>query len=113
MPNQHQTITTAHQFGLTMTTLFAINQRNFKIGHINANNIGCLKFWEIKSWLLSGKFDFIVISETKIDASLPDSHFRVDGYCFCRHDRKIGGGGLIIYVRSDIYFARVNKFDGI
>ena len=55
----------------------------------------------------------LVISETKIDASFSDSHFRVDGYRFCRHDRKIGGGGLIIYVRSDIYFTRVNKLDGI
>ena len=55
----------------------------------------------------------LVISETKIDASFPGSHFRVDGYRFCRHDRKIGGGGLIIYVRSDIYFARVNKLYGI
>ena len=93
--------------------IFASNQRNFKIVYINANNFGGLKFWEIKSWLLSRKYDFIVISETKIDASLPDSHVRVDGCRFCRHDREIGGGGLIIYVRSDIYFARVNKLDGI
>ena len=34
--------------------IFVSNQRNFNIGHINANSIGGLKFCEIKSWLLSG-----------------------------------------------------------
>ena len=55
----------------------------------------------------------LVIAETKIDASFPDSQFHVDGFHFCRSDRKIGGGGLIMYVRSDIYFARINRLDGI
>ena len=58
--------------------IFGSNQRNFTIGHINANSIGGLNFFEIQSWLLSGKFDVLVISETKIDAGFPDSHFRVD-----------------------------------
>lgn len=55
----------------------------------------------------------LVISETKIDASIPDSHFRVNGYRFCRSDRKAGGGGLIIYVRSDICFVRANQLNGL
>ena len=58
--------------------IVASNQRNFKIGNINANSIGGLKFCKIKSWLLSAKFDVLVISETKIDASFPDNHFGAD-----------------------------------
>ncbi|CAB4003053.1 Hypothetical predicted protein, partial [Paramuricea clavata] len=89
------------------------NPKNVKTGHLNANSIGGFKFFEIKTWLLSGRFDVLVISETKIDASFPDSHFRVDGYRFCRSDRKAGGGGLIIYVRSDICFVRANQLNGL
>ena len=46
---------------------------NFKIGHINANSIGAFKFCEIRTWLLSGRLDILVISETKVDGSFPDS----------------------------------------
>ena len=80
---------------------------NFKIGHVNANSVGGFKLYEIKTWLLSGRFDVLVISETKIDASFPDSQFHIDGYRLCRNDRQAGGGGLMIYVRSDIYFMTV------
>ena len=36
---------------------------NFKIAHINANSIGGFKFYEIKTWLVSGRLDLLVISE--------------------------------------------------
>ena len=49
---------------------------NFKLGHVNANSIGGFKFYEIRTWLLSGRFDILVISETKIDGSFPDSQGR-------------------------------------
>ena len=68
---------------------------------------------EIKRWLLSGRFDIIVISETKIDNSFPDSQFQIDGYRLCRSDRKAGGGGLMIYVQSDVYFVRVKQLRGL
>ena len=48
---------------------------NFKLGHVNANSIGGFKFYEIRTWLLSGRFDILVISETKIDGSFPYSQF--------------------------------------
>ena len=51
------------------------NVSNFKLGHINANSIGGFKFHEIRSWLLSGRFDVLIISESKIDATFPDSMF--------------------------------------
>ena len=86
---------------------------NFKIRHINANSIGGFKFHEIKTWLLSGRLDILVISETKIDGSFPDSQFQVKGFCLCRSDRKAGGGGFMIYVGSDIYFLRVKHVKGI
>ena len=86
---------------------------NFKIAHINANSIGGFKLHEIKTWLLSGRLDLLVISESKIDASFPDSMFHVEGFRLCRSDRKAGGGGLMVYVRSDICFLRVKQFKGL
>ena len=86
---------------------------NFKIGHINVKSMGGFKFHEIKTWLLSGRMDILVISETKIDGSFPDSQFQVKGFRLCRSDRKAGGGGLIIYVKSDIYFVKVKHLKGI
>ena len=46
---------------------------NVKIGHVNVNSIAGFKFHEIKTWLLDGRFDILVISETKIDSTFPDS----------------------------------------
>ena len=83
---------------------------NFKMAHINANSVGGFKFDEIKSWLLAGRFDVLAISETKIDQSFPDSQFHVDSFRFCRSDRKAGGGGLMIYIRSDLCFTRINTY---
>ena len=68
------------------------HRSNLKLGHINANSIGGFKLHEIRSWLISGRFDLLVISETKIDATFPNSMFHVDGFRFCRCDRKAGGG---------------------
>jgi len=85
----------------------------FKITHINANSIGGFKFHEIKTWLPSGRLDLLIISESKIDASFPDSMFHVEGFRLCRRDRKAGGGGLMVYVRSDVCFVRVKQFKGL
>ena len=62
---------------------------NFKIEHINANGISGFKFYEIKNWLLSGRFYVFVISETKIDARFPTS-------CVCWRDQNAYGGGSIV-----------------
>ena len=60
------------------------------------------KFDEIRTWLLSGRLDSLVILETKIDGSFPDSKFQVKG-----------GWGLLIYARSVIYFVKVKHLKEI
>lgn len=89
------------------------HSENFKISHINANSVGGFKFYEIKSWLLSSRFDILVIYETKTDASFVDSQFHMDGYRLCRNDKWAGSTGLMIYVRSDVYFMRVTQLKAI
>ena len=78
--------------------------RNCKIGHINANSITGHKFCEIRHWLRSGFFDILVISETKSDQTFANSQFMTDGFRFLRIDRNIHGGGLMLYIWSDIPF---------
>ena len=78
--------------------------KNCKIGHINANSIAGHKFYEICHWLRSGFFDVLVISETKLDQSFPNSQFMIFGYRFPRIDRNIHGAGLMLYIRCDIPF---------
>ena len=66
------------------------HRSNLKLGHINANSIGRFKFNEIKTLLQSGRLDVLITSETKIDASFPNSMFHVKGFRLSRCDRKAG-----------------------
>ena len=81
--------------------------KNLKIAHLNINSIAGFKFYEIKSWLLKGYFEVLILTETKLDTTLPDSQFTIAGYRFIRLDRTIHGGGVMIYWRSDIIFHHV------
>ena len=53
---------------------------------------------------MRGRFDIFAISETKLDKTYPDSQFAIQGFRMCRSDRNIYGGGLMIFVRSDLCF---------
>ena len=44
------------------------------------------------------KAQILVISETKIDRSYPDSQFKLQGYNMFCMDRAKGGGGLLVYI---------------
>ena len=50
--------------------------------------------------LISGTFDILIITETKLDDTYPISQFHIDGYSMpYRPDRNRNGAGVIIYVR--------------
>ena len=52
--------------------------------------------------IIKGKLDIFLISETKIDESFPTSQFSVEGFRKpLRRDRKIGAGGLLLYVNEN------------
>ena len=52
--------------------------------------------------LVNCNIDIMFLSETKLDNTYTSSMFSIDNYCIVRHDRTAHGGGLLIYVRSDI-----------
>lgn len=64
------------------------------IMHLSINSIQN-KFEELRKLNDALKAHILVISETKIDSSYPNSQFNLNGYHMHRKDRVKDGGGLI------------------
>ena len=74
---------------------------NVIIGHLNINTL--VNKFEYLKFITKGTLDILVVVETKLDTSFPDTQFVIEGYSKpYRLDRNIYGGGLIIYVKKDI-----------
>ena len=54
------------------------NPKNLIIGHLNINSLRN-KFESIKL-IISPKFDILLVSETKLDESLPNNQLSISGY---------------------------------
>ena len=72
-----------------------------KFAHININSYRN-KYVALQEILYEKLADVLVIAETKPDNSFPDDQFEVDGYTMYRKDRDANGGGLLLFIRSDI-----------
>ena len=71
------------------------------IGHLNVNFFA-LKLDAIKT-IIPGNVDIMIFGETKLDASYPAAQLMIDGFkTIFRLGRNLSGGGLLIYVRTDI-----------
>ena len=74
---------------------------NVIVGLLNVNSIAS-KFDAIKA-IIPGSIDVMVFCETKLDDSYPTAQFVIDGFKKpFRLDRNSNGGGIHIYVRSNI-----------
>ena len=61
----------------------------------------------LKHMLAVDKPAIFIINETWLNCTVNDSELEVNEYVFFRKDRPNGrGGGLLIYVRNDIYCTR-------
>ena len=87
-----------------MWELKKIRLKNLKyviIRNLNINSISG-KFDQLKC-LISNHVDILVLTETKLDEMFTRFSFLVDGFSLpFRLDRNQKGGGLLIFVRSDI-----------
>ena len=86
------------------------NQNPFRviIGHININSIRN-KFEPLVSFI-NNNLDILMISETKINDTFPDSQFLIEGFSVpYRPDRTAKGGGILLYIREDIPSERIKK----
>ena len=65
------------------------------------------KIDEVREILLSFNFNIFSLSETSISEDFRNTFFDIRGYSFIRHDQKSGqGGGVGLYIRDGINFAR-------
>ena len=89
------------------------NVNRIIIGHLNINSIRN-KIDNLAD-IVSDKIDILLITETKIDKSFPNTQFLINCYSEpIRLDRTAHGGGLLLYIRKDITFKNLNlKFSGI
>ena len=78
------------------------NVHSIIYAHLNINSLRN-KFDQLKGMIV-GVIDVLVITETKLNDSFPNSQFFIEGYSKpYRFDRKEnGGGGVLIYIREDI-----------
>ena len=77
------------------------NLHNVIVGLLNVNSIAS-KFDAIKCFI-PGNIDVMIFCETKLDDSYPTGQFLMDGFKKpFRLDRNAHGGGLLIYIRTDI-----------
>ena len=82
--------------------------RNLIIGHLNINSIR--NKFDFMTFLMKGKIDILMISESKLDESFPTSQFLIDGYSSpYRLDRNKHGGGILIFIRNDIISMYLKK----
>ena len=77
------------------------NKSNVIIGNLNINSLSS-KFDDMKMFM-TGMFDILVITETKLDITFPVLQFHIDGFSMpYRLDRNKNGSGVNVYVREDI-----------
>ena len=70
-------------------------------GHLNINSIR--NKFDLLADAINRNIDVLLISETKIDSSFPDSQFQLSGFsCPYRRDRSGNGGGLMLILRDDL-----------
>ena len=93
----------------SMLNILKINNINrIVIAHLNINSLR-YKFDSLSD-IVAGKIDILLISETKLDDSFPTSYFKIFGYSKpLRLDRTANGGGILLYIREDIPFKRLNN----
>ena len=103
-----------HHVNMVNTTLNSTSNPNvscktkykLSVSHMNVKSlIPC--FDEIKIWLKENPCDVFTLSEIWLDSTVHDSELNmIPGYVVERTDRNRHGGGVAIYIKDDIHYAR-------
>ena len=80
--------------------------KNILIGYININSIR--NKFESFSMMVKDYLDVLIISETKIDSTFPDSQFQILGFKKpLRLDVTENSGGILVYVRDNLISRKI------
>ena len=80
---------------------------NLQIGHLNIRSI-FTGFHEFKILIENRDFDIIFLTETWFSDGDDTGVFGIPGYRIIRKDRIGRGGGIAVYIRSNLYFETVH-----
>ena len=87
------------------------HRRNPLIGYLNINSLRN-KITDLRVIMKTLSFDYLTLSETKIDESFQTSQFNVEGYEIrARRDRDKSGGDLIEFVRRGLIRKRLRDYE--
>ena len=77
---------------------------NIIIAHLNINSFrNKFNFLAVLADIVKDNIDILMISESKLDDSFPDSQFFIEGFGKpFRLDRNRNGGGIMLFIQSDI-----------
>ena len=95
----------------SLKTFRLSNVKNLIVAHLNVNGIRN-KFVDIVQILNENTIDVLFISETKIDQSFTTAQFNIPNFRCLRSDRNAHGGGILVYIRSDLAFRRRDDIEG-
>lgn len=88
--------------------------KGLKIAHLNIRSIKN-KIDHLRVFLYQNSVDILCLSETWLNSDINDSEILIEGYDFCRIDRKLmehdRGGGLICYIKNCIVYKEVSNFN--
>ena len=83
--------------------------KNIIIVYLNINSIRN-KFDLLKK-IVAEEIDILMITETKLHDSFPASQILIQGFCTpFRLDRNKNGGGILLYIRSNMTSPKLNKY---
>ncbi|XP_029921602.1 uncharacterized protein LOC115369174 [Myripristis murdjan] len=89
--------------GRDYDSLGLLNQKGLHFIHVNARSL-LPKKDEIEHFASTSKAAVIAVSETWLDSSILDGEAGLTGYYIFRRDRNRHGGGVCLFIRSDITF---------
>ncbi|KAK3099985.1 hypothetical protein FSP39_012969 [Pinctada imbricata] len=60
---------------------------------------------------IASDFDVICVTETHLDSNVPNSDVTIDGYDIIRQDRSAHGGGILVYISTNLYVNRLHPIE--
>ena len=87
----------------------SVDSKNFKISCLNVRSL-YPKVEEIRKFVKTYNFDIFIANETWLDESFSDRDVEIPNYDVIRRDRNRQGGGVCIYVKSDMKYNVLNGY---
>ena len=86
----------------------ALSVCHWNLNSISAHNFS--KLTQLKAYISTYKYDFICLSETYLDSSIPNNLIDIEGYNIVRadHPNNIKRGGVCIYYKESLPVRVIN-----